>query len=417
MNEVGRNRSMNRPLTRDDLKIAQRYLRKRLKEELSKPKYKSCRALARYIIDTADRVDGNKEYVKESRTTATTSEKKMKGIDILVKRISEIHGGDDWKDIDLQEKVIQRLYKGLEEKKLISDDIDRLRNLADGNKDDRLGDRSDLIQAYFDLPIQTDQLLREFFRYNNVPQPILICGFAFGRTLEQARKYIPRQIAKGYTFHFLVFNSFSTSKYREAYSNLIAYHYFEGNMNDVDYNCYLSLKYMVQTMYYIKAEYNEINQKKRVRNRKDNLGLIDRSNNEGGKGFLGRKFQVAFYDFPLFYYGLFSNLPDDADVNEELDNRFHFIAPEINECERSAHPIHFYRESENLKPVIRLYKESAMKQWKRATKFDSRFKSLPTRNEKYSPSKIEEEAKVKIGNVVEACKLGEGESIFDYFTW
>ena len=415
MNEVISSRDKDRSLfSKDDLKVVQQYVAIRLEEELSKNRHKGYRALARYIIDTANRVDGKEKPAKGSSVKGGN----RKGIDILVKRISEIGKNRSWKeDLNLQEKVIQRLYKGLEEKKLTTDDIGRLKNLIEGDKNNRLGDRSDLIRAYFDLPTQTDQLLREFLDLNKEPQPILICGYAFGRTLEQARRYIPERIAKGYSFHFLVYNSFSTSKYREAYSNLFAYHYFEGDVGKIDYNCHLSLKYLIQTMYRIKALYNTINERKRVNNKKDTSGLRYRSDN-GGKGFLGKKFQVAFYDFPLFYHGIFSNLPDTAKVNRKVDYQHHFITPEINECERAEHPIHAYVESNNLKPAINLYKTSIIKQWRRATKtkFDREFTSLPRRGE-YNPRNIEEEAKMGIENVVEECNLGENESIFDYFRW
>jgi hypothetical protein len=411
----------DKSLTKDQLEIVQNYLEVRLKEELSRRKYNSYRALARVIIERAAIVDGKREAPKDSQLiTKKTSEGRIEGIDILVRRISEIRKPSGWSDVTLQEKVIQRLYKGLEEKKLTSDDIPRLENLANGDMDDRLGDRSDVVRVYFDLPMQTDRRLREFFKLNNKPQPVLICGFAFGRTLEQARKYIPQKIADRYTFHFLVFNPFLKGEDYFVYRKLYAYHYFKKKANEVDYNCDLSFKYLIQTMYYIKALYNKVNREFRGKKKGAHPGLIDRSG-RGGKDFLGKKFQVAYYNVPLFYHGLFSNLPEDFTVKKKVDYQYHFITPEINECERSEHPFHFYRESDNLKPAIELYKTSVMKQWveaiKSKNKFDESYTRLSARDKNYKPREIEERARREIQSVVEECKLGQDESIFDYFTW
>ena len=410
--EVGHNRSKNRSLTQKELETAQEFLAERLDTILSDEDFTSFNALARRIKERADEVDGIKKPAKQSKEET----KDNKGIDILKLRISEIGERGNWGEVQLREKVIQRLYKGLMGKKLTPDDIGRLKNIIDGDKDDRLGDQTQLVRTYFNVPTQTDQLLREFFSYNNVPQPILICGFAFGRTLEQGRTYIPVKIAQGYTFHFLVFNPFSNHKNIGAYIDLHAYHYFQGEIDEVIDNCHLTLKYLIQTMYNTKAYYNKVNASNAEKRKTSNQGLKDNSKN-GGKGFLGKKFQVAFFEYPLFYHGIFANLPEDIDVNKEVDNKFHFVTPEINECDRSSHPVQFYRESDIIKPVIDHYKESVMKQWRRATKFDKHFKNHYSENKKYNLNAIEEEAKKEIPKVVEACNLNDGESILDYFTW
>lgn len=405
--------SKDRKLTKDDLEIAQTFLANKLDRMLyidSDPRNDA--KLAMDILYEADRVDKNVAASKQSRNAYRYDRR----LQILRKRIAEVRQ-DRCFNSDLQEKVVQRFYKGLQGKKLTPDDIDRLKDIIESESDPRLGDnneRAKIDMVYFDQPTQSDQLLREFFGYNNVRQPLLICGFAFGRTLEQARSSIPERIAEGYTFHFLVFNPFSSNKNIGAYTDFIAYH----SRRDADFvidNCELSFKYLIQTMYRIKAKYNKINSERQKSN-KNNKGLKHKSLN-GGKGFLGKKFQVTLYEYPLLFYGLFSNLPEDKNINNELDNKYHFVMHDINECERSAHPLHFYRERAFQKHPVEYYKESLMRQWNRAAIFDKNFSDSYTNNARYSRQKLEESARKGIEEVVEACNLNDGESIFDYFEW
>lgn len=375
----------------DDRKAIYNYLAQQIKDELNFHFEKSPREIAKEIV---------------ARASGSRKPYKQPWFQTIHKIILDI--AKDKKDVSIPNiDTLQHIHKGLFGYNLTDSDIGGLDDSLQGSVDIRLGGQCEKVRIYSD-PQQTDVLMQTFVSLNSTPQPLLMAGFAFTRTLEQWKNYIPQYIARGYSFHFLVFNPFSShlpelkenKDYLDGYVQLVSYHN-SLDIEEMKESCRRGFKYFIEIMYDIAKLHTEL-QNKVV----DNKSYATFS--EKDKYSLGDTFSIKLYSYPLFYRGHFANLPKRKDTEVRTLDRYYLIAPAIMRYDRAMHPFHLYRargekESAALSPYIK----SVQGEWEEAGFFDKTFsESL----------KLEELVRQEAGKQdVTKFGLQKQQSIFDFF--